>query len=46
MIEKGSPKKLWDDFIELEAFIWSHTAHISFELDGEVPFTRMTQQTD
>jgi hypothetical protein len=31
------PKRLWDDCIEFEADIMSHTAHDSYELHGQVP---------
>ena len=42
---KGSPKRLWDHYIELEALVRSHTAHSVYVLDGEVSETRMTGQT-
>ena len=45
MIRTGSPKRLWDHCIELEALICSHTAHNIYALEGEVPETRMTGQT-
>jgi len=45
MIQTGSPKRLWDHCIELQALVRSHTAHNSFALDGETPETRMTGQT-
>ena len=41
----SSPKRLWDHFIKLQALIRSHTAHSNYEVDGEVPKTRMTKQT-
>ena len=45
MMEKQSPKKLWDHCIELESFIQSHTAHDIWQLRGEVPQTKMLGQT-
>eukprot|EP00957_Ditylum_brightwellii_P033927 2570510-Ditylum_brightwellii.AAC.1 len=37
MQSEGCPKRFWDDCIELEAMIMSHTAHPLWELKGEVP---------
>ena len=34
-----APKCLWDDCLELEAYIRSNTAHEIYKLDGEVPKT-------
>ena len=45
MIKKVSPKCLWDHIIDPEALIRSHTAHSAYELDSEVPDTRMNRQT-
>ena len=45
MIKTGTPKRLWDHCIELEAMIRSHTANSHFALQGEVPETIMTGQT-
>ena len=45
LISYGSPKKLYDHCKELMALIRSHTAHTSYELQGEVPETIMTGQT-
>ena len=42
---KGSPKKLWDHSLELEALIRSHTALDHPDLDGQVPETIVTGQT-
>ena len=39
VIKVNSPKKLWDDCIELEMEIRSCTANYVFELKGEVPST-------
>lgn len=40
-----SPAKLWDHCIELEAYIRSHTALDSYELNGQVPETIVSGQT-
>ena len=45
MIKANSPKKLWDDCIELEMEIRSCTANNVFELKGEVPRTVMEGET-
>ena len=45
MIKQRSPKKLWDDCLELEGYIRSNTAHDIFMLDGEVPETIMSGET-
>ena len=45
MVKKGSPKRLWDQCIELEGLIHYRTAHSSYELGGEVPETRITGNT-
>ena len=37
MLKKKSPKRLWDDCMELEAYICSNIAYGIFELQGEVP---------
>jgi hypothetical protein len=41
----GCPKRLWDDCMELESFIRSHTALDIWQLQGQVPQTFMTGQT-
>ena len=41
-IYTGSPKVLWDHCIELMSLIRSHTAHTSYDIQGEVPETIMT----
>ena len=41
----GCPKRLWDDCMELESFIRSHTALDNWQLQGQVPQTFMTGQT-
>lgn len=45
MIKTRSPKKLWDDCLELSALIRSHTAHNIYQLHGQVPETIMTGET-
>ena len=40
-----SPKVLWDDCLELEAYIRSNTALDIFELDGMTPKTKMSGET-
>jgi hypothetical protein len=45
MMETQCPKRIWDDCIELESFIKSHTAIDIWQLEGQVPQTRMTGQT-
>ena len=42
---KGSPKKLWDNSLELCALVCSHTAHDIYMLEGEVHETLMSGQT-
>ncbi len=41
----NTPRRLWDDCLEYEASIRSHTAHDIFKLDGEVPETIMSSKT-
>lgn len=45
MVKTCSPKRLWDDCLELEAMIQSHSYHNIYKLNGEVPETVMTGQT-
>ena len=40
-----APKWLWDDCLELEAYIRSNTAHKIYKLDGEVPKTVTSSET-
>ena len=42
MEKTGSPKKLWDYLLELEALIRSNTAHHIYQLKGEVPETMVS----
>ena len=35
MLKMKLPKRLWDDCMELEAYIRSNTAHDIFELQGD-----------
>ena len=39
------PKRLWDDCMEFEAEIMSHTAHDTLELQGQVPQAVVTGQS-
>ena len=39
LLKSGTPKRLWDDCLELESYIRSNTAHGIYKLDGEVPET-------
>ena len=45
MIRTGTPKPLWDHYIELEGQIRSHTALDIYGLEGQVPETIMSGQT-
>ena len=45
MLETKAPKRLWDDCLELEAYIRSHTAHDIYALEGEVPQTIVSGET-
>ena len=45
LLAKKAPKRFWDDCMELEAMIMSHTAYNLWELQGQVPETIMTGQT-
>jgi Reverse transcriptase (RNA-dependent DNA polymerase) len=45
MIASDAPARLWDDCIELEADIISHTAHDSYALQGQTPHTVVTGHT-
>ncbi len=41
----SSPRRLWDDCLELEAYIQSHSTNSVYCLDGEVPETYMSGET-
>ena len=45
LLQSRAPKCLWDNCIELEAYIRSNTSHEIFELDREVPKTVMSGKT-
>ena len=45
MLKTHSPKRLWDNCIELEAYIRSHTANVHYHLKGEVPKTVISGET-
>jgi hypothetical protein len=44
-LKKHSPKCLWDDAMELQAHILSHTAGNQFGLNGETPETMLSGET-
>ena len=41
MMATRSPKRLWDDCLELTADIMSHTVHENYDLEGETPQARL-----
>ena len=45
MTKYKSPKRLWDHCVELEGYIRSHTALNLYELENEVPETKLSGQT-
>ena len=45
MKKMKSPKVLWDDYLELEAYIRSNTDLFFFELDRMTPETNMSGET-
>ena len=45
MNKMKSPKVLWDDYLELEAYIRSNTDLDIFELDRMTPETNMSGET-
>ena len=45
MAKSLCPAKLWDHCLELEAYIWLHTAQDKYELQDQVPETVMSGQT-
>ena len=45
MLRKKSPKRLWDECMELEAYIQFHRANGHPHLEGEVPETLMSGET-
>jgi hypothetical protein len=45
MLKKHSPKRLWDDCLELQAYIKSHTAGTDFGLNGKTPETMLSGET-
>ncbi len=45
MLATGAPRQLWDDCLELEAYIRSHSANSVYCLDGKVPKTYMSGET-
>ena len=45
LIKSGTPKRLWDDCLELDSYVRSNTAHGIYKLDGEVPEMIMSGKT-
>ena len=45
MVRSGAPKRLWDDCLEREAYVRSHTAHDIYRLNGQVPETLVSGET-
>ena len=45
MMWSRAPKHLWDDCLELEAYVKSNTAHVIYQLDRKVPETVMSGET-
>lgn len=45
MVKTRSPKKLWDDCLELASLVRSNTAHDLYQLHGQTPETIMTGTT-
>ena len=45
MVRSGSPRRLWDDCIELASIVRSHMALDMYRLQGQVPETIMLGQT-
>ena len=42
LIKSGTPKRLWDDCLELESYIRSNTVYGIYKLDEQVPETIMS----
>ena len=45
LLKSRVPKQLWDDCLELEAYIRSNTAQETYKLDREVPKTVVSGET-
>ena len=45
MLKARSPKRLWDDYLELESYARSHTSYNIYCLNGETPQTIMSGET-
>ncbi len=45
MLTSGALQRLWDNCIELESFIHSHSTKNVYHLDGKVPKTYITRET-
>ncbi len=44
MLLAGAPRQLWDNCIELETYICSHSVNSVYRLDGEVPKTYIPER--
>ena len=45
LLKSRAPKHLWDDCLELEAYIRSNTDHVIYDLNGEVLVTVMSGES-
>ena len=45
MVRSAAPKRLWDDCLEREAYVRSHTAHDIYRLKGQVSETVVSGET-
>ncbi len=45
MLTRGAPRQLWDDCLELEAYIHSRSINSVYCLDGKVPKTYMSRES-
>ena len=45
LLQSRAPKHMWDDCLELEAYVRSNIAHDIYKLDGEIPKTVMLGDT-
>ncbi len=45
MLATSAPRQLWDDCLELEAYVYSHSVNSVYLLDSKIPETYMSQET-
>jgi hypothetical protein len=45
MLRSGCPKRFWDDCIIREAYVRSHTSMDTFGLEGQVPESKVKEET-